>query len=157
MLGGAAISFLLGDLLLAFGRGPWVWSLGGFLGAAFIPPILAANRALWQAKTPHDLQGRVFSLQGTLRLAFMPVGFLLAGPLADRVFEPAMRAGGTLAGAFGGLVGTGPGAGMALMFVATGVLGTLGSLAGYTVRNVRRVQEEVPDAEAAHAPAVGGP
>ena len=123
-----------------------MWSLGGFLGAAFIPPILAANRALWQAKTPHDLQGRVFSAQGTLRLAFMPVGYLVAGPLADRVFEPAMRAGGALTSAFGGLVGTGPGAGIALMFVATGVLGTLGSLAGYAVRSVRRVQESLPDA-----------
>lgn len=149
ILAAAAISFTCGDLLLAFGRGPWVWSLGAFLGAAFIPPMLAANRALWQAKTPHDLQGRVFSLQSTLRLAFMPVGYAVAGPLADRVFEPAMRPGGLLASTFGGLVGTGPGAGMALMFVATGVLGALGSLAGYAVRDVRRVQEDVPDAEAA--------
>lgn len=147
MLAAAAVSFLCGDLLLALGRNPWVWSLGAFLGAAFIPPMLAANRALWQAKTPHDLQGRVFSLQGTLRLAFMPVGYALAGPLADRVFEPAMRAGGALAPAFGPLLGTGPGAGIALMFLGTGVLGAIGSLAGYAVPAVRRVQEDVPDAD----------
>ncbi|MCX6100512.1 MAG: hypothetical protein NTV92_03665, partial [Candidatus Bipolaricaulota bacterium] len=49
-----------------------------------------------------------------------PVSMLLAGPLADRVFEPGMRQGGALAGVFGPLVGTGPGAGMALMLVFGG-------------------------------------
>jgi MFS family permease len=146
MFGGAALSFLCGDLLLAFGRSTWVWSMGAFLGAAFIPPIIAANRALWQAKTPHDLQGRVLSLQGTLRMALMPLGLLLAGPLADRVFEPAMHAGAPLAALLGPLLGVGPGAGMALMFSLTGVLGTLGSLAGYLVPRMSHVQEELPDA-----------
>lgn len=154
MLATAAVSFACGDLLLGLGRNVWVWSLGVFLGAAFIPPMLAANRALWQAKTPHALQGRVFSLQSTLRLAFMPLGYALAGPLADRVFEPAMRAGGPLAPAVGPLLGTGPGAGMALMFLCTGVLGMAGSLAGYAIPAVRRVQEDVPDADGA-APVPG--
>jgi hypothetical protein len=72
----------------------------------------------------------------------MPLGYLLAGFLADRVFEPAMAVGGSLAGVFGFLVGTGPGAGMGLMFVCTCVLGLLTSLSGFLVPAVRRVEED---------------
>lgn len=59
-----------------------------------------------------------------------PVAMLLAGPLADRVFEPAMREGGALTPIFGGLVGTGTGAGMALMMVITGILGVIVGASG---------------------------
>ncbi|HNR50504.1 MAG TPA: hypothetical protein PKI80_02875, partial [Deltaproteobacteria bacterium] len=43
--------------------------------------------------------------------------YLLAGYLADHLLEPAMMPGGSLAPVFGPLVGTGPGAGMAVMFL----------------------------------------
>ena len=78
----------------------------------------------------------------------MPVGYLLAGPLADRLFEPAMAVGGALAPLFGPLVGVGPGAGMALMFLCTWALGTLTSLSGYVWRAARRVEVDLPDAVA---------
>lgn len=81
----------------------------------------------------------------------MPLGYLLAGGLADRVFEPAMAAGGNLAGVFGALVGTGPGAGMGLMFVCTCVLGLATSLSGFLIPAVRRVEE---DTELAAQPAL---
>jgi hypothetical protein len=77
-----------------------------------------------------------------IQIGSMPVGYLLAGWLADRVFEPAMAAGGSLAGVFGGLVGTGPGAGMGLMFACTCLLGTLTCLIGYSIPAVRHVDDE---------------
>lgn len=52
-----------------------------------------------------------------------PVAILLAGPLADRVFEPALAPGGGLADALGWLVGNEPGSGMALIFLVTASLG----------------------------------
>jgi hypothetical protein len=77
--------------------------------------------------------------------AMMPLGYLLAGPLADHLFEPAMATSGPLSMTFGWLVGTGPGAGMAVMFVGTSLLGTGLSLSGYLFRAVWRVEEELPD------------
>ncbi len=59
-----------------------------------------------------------------------------------------MSSGGGLAPLFGGLVGTGPGTGMALMFVLTGVLGALVGGAGYAFRSVREVETILPDHEA---------
>jgi hypothetical protein len=50
-----------------------------------------------------------------------------------------------LASALGWLVGTGPGAGMGLMFVITAVLGCLMSLSGYLLPDVREVEVRLPD------------
>ena len=142
---GAALSFLLGDFLLAIGRSVKIWVIAAFIGAFFVPFITSANRALWQSKVAPNLQGRVFSVQAMLQQATTPIGYLLAGPLADRLFEPAMARGGRLAVVFGWLVGIGPGAGMALMFACTSLLGMAMSLSGYMFRAVRCVESDVPD------------
>ena len=94
------------------------------------------------------MQGRVFATDSMLRLSLNPAGYLLAGVLGDRMFEPAMAAGGGLAAVFGPLVGTGPGAGMALMFVGTATLGSLTSLLAYLFPAVRNVERDLPDFDA---------
>ena len=145
ILAGAGISFLLGDFLFAIGNSVPVWAVAAFLASFFIPFVISANQAIWQAKVAPNVQGRVFSVQGMVRQASMPIGFLLAGPLADHLFEPAMASGGSLAGTFGGIVGVGPGAGMALMFLFTSILGLAMSLSGYLFRPVRQVEDDLPD------------
>jgi hypothetical protein len=45
----------------------------------------------------------------------------------------------------GWLVGSGPGAGIAAMFLCTAVAGALFSISGYFFRATRRVEEELPD------------
>ena len=142
---GAALSFLVGDLLMAVGRIVSVWMVAAFLAAVFIPFITSAERAIWQSKVAPGVQGRVFSTKGMFQQATLPIGYLLAGPLADRVFEPAMAVGGSLSDVFGWLVGTGPGAGMGLMFACTSILGMAMSLSGYLFRSVRNVEMDLPD------------
>jgi len=73
---------------------------------------------------------------------------LLAGPLADQVFEPAMASTGSLAPAFGVLVGIGPGSGMALMFVISGILASITGLVGYSIRVIRNAEDILPDHDA---------
>ena len=92
VLAGAAASFFLGDLLFALGDA-MVWVCAALCGAFFIPPIISANRSIWQAQVPPAVQGRVFAVQGMRQQISMPLGYLVAGPLADRVFEPAMQRG----------------------------------------------------------------
>jgi hypothetical protein len=76
-----------------------------------------------------------------------PIAFLVAGPLADRVFEPARRLAGWQGVAW--LAGSGAGAGIGLMFVVAGVLILLLSLALYAVPAVRRLEADLPDYTAA--------
>ncbi|MAS35179.1 MAG: MFS transporter [Anaerolineaceae bacterium] len=148
---GTALSYLLGDFLFAVGQSVEMWVIAALGAAVFIPFISGANRAIWQAKTPPDLQGRVFSAQAMLQSTAMALGYLVAGPLADRVLEPAMQPGGALVPLLGGLVGTGPGAGMAVIFIITATFGALISLSGYLSPALRNVETELPDHELALA------
>ena len=136
---------LLEGVLMGVGRSLPVWVAASFLGALFIPVINGSNQAIWQAKVAPDVQGRVFSIRRLIAWFVNPLAMLIAGPLADFVLEPAMRTGGTLTGAFGWLVGTGPGAGVGLMFVFCGILAALVGLGGYTVPAIRRAEDILPD------------
>jgi hypothetical protein len=84
--------------------------------------------------------GRVFAIRRLIGQLTLPVALLLAGPLADFVFEPAMQPGGALAGSAGRLIGTGSGVRMALMIALVGVLGVSMSLSGYLFRAVRAAE-----------------
>ncbi len=139
-------SFLLGDGTFALGHSLPFWVIAGFISNFSVPFISAPNQAVWQAKTPPELQGRVFALRGMLQMVTIPIGYLAAGPLADRVFEPAMAVGGRLAGSLGFLTGTGPGAGMALMFVITAIGGMLTGVFGFASPALRNVEHDLPDA-----------
>jgi len=136
---------LFGTALMGLGTGLLVWSIASFLSAFFTPILNGSDLAIWQAKVAPDVQGRVFSIQRLVYWSTAPLGTLLAGPLADNVMEPAMQVGGSLSKPFGWLVGTGPGAGMALIFVFTGILTALIGLLGYAFRAVREVEKILPD------------
>jgi MFS family permease len=144
LLGMVAIS-LLASIPLGLAGPLALWSFGNFMFGFILPTLNGSSQALWQTKVPPDLQGRVFSVRRLIAQITAPVGMLLAGPLADRVFEPLMQPGAPLAGVFGGLVGVGPGAGMGLMFVLTGALGVLGGLSGYLVPVIRNAEDILPD------------
>jgi hypothetical protein len=139
---GAALSFFSGDVLFAIGRTVMAWAGAALCGAFFIPLMMSANRSIWQTQVPPAVQGRVFAVQGMLQQLSMPAGYLAAGPLADSFFEPAMQSVSGLSAVLGGLVGTGPGAGMAVMFLGTALLGTAMSLSGYLVRAVRCIEDK---------------
>jgi DHA3 family macrolide efflux protein-like MFS transporter len=62
--------------------------------------------------------------------------------------EPDVQQSGSLAGAFGWLVGTGDGAGMALILVFCGLAIVLVTVIGYAVRAVRNAEDILPDYDA---------
>jgi MFS transporter, DHA3 family, macrolide efflux protein len=139
------LSFLLGDLLFAVSRSLPAWIVAALVTSVFIPFIVSGYATIWQLKVAPAVQGRVFSVADMFRSMPKPVGYLIAGPIADRLLGPAMQPEGGLAPIFGWLVGTGPGAGIGLMFVGTAVLGALMSFSGYLFRPIRCVEEELPD------------
>jgi DHA3 family macrolide efflux protein-like MFS transporter len=144
LLGWAATS-LLGELIMGLERTVLLWTLTGFVWGFVSPVIDASNQAIWQSKVAPDVQGRVFSVRRLIAQVSQPLALLVAGPLADRVFEPAMRSESGLARSLGWLVGTGPGAGIAVLFVLCGILGVAAGLAGYAFRQVRDVETILPD------------
>jgi len=146
---GMTLGSLFGAGLLGLGRGLLLWSAGAFFDAFFVPFINGSNQAIWQSKVAPDVQGRVFAVRRLIAQITAPLALLLAGPLADRVFEPAMQPGGTLAGPLGWLVGNAPGSGMSLILLATGLLGVAVGLVGYLIPRIRDVETLLPDHDAA--------
>lgn len=115
------------------------------VGFSVLPIANGSSQALWQAKVEPDVQGRVFSVRRVLAQATSPVAMLLAGPLADRVFEPLLQEDGALAGIVGGIVGVGPGRGIAFLFVILGVLSIVFTIIAYLYPRLRDVEDEIPD------------
>jgi len=149
---GMTLSSLLGELVLGLGNAPLIWGIGAFFSSFFIPIINGSNQAIWQAKVAPDVQGRVFAARRLIAQLSWPIATLLAGPMADQVFEPAMAAGGIWGDTLGGLVGIGAGAGMSLMFVITGLMGVFVGLGGYAVPAIRNAEQILPDYDASFEP-----
>jgi hypothetical protein len=121
-------------------------ALGAF-GAHFTIAIInGSNQAILQSKVAPEVQGRVFAMQQMVSNSLKPLAFLLAGILADRVFEPLMAPTGLLAHSLGNIIGTGPGRGIALIFLIMGGIKVLVSLGAYLYPRIRFIEDELPDA-----------
>jgi DHA3 family macrolide efflux protein-like MFS transporter len=119
---------------------------GAFVYMFAIPIINGASQALWQVKVAPDVQGRVFAARRMVALSTLPIAYLIAGPLADHVFEPLLAAGGPLAGSVGQLIGVGKGRGIALMLIVIGMLIVLVVAAASRFPRLMRLESELPDA-----------
>jgi hypothetical protein len=122
-------------------------ALGQFVFLFFIPISAALSQAVWQIKVPPDIQGRVFSIRAMVAWSIIPLSNLLAGPLADRVFEPLMAEGGSLANTFlATLIGTGKGRGIGLLFILSAIFLFVMSVIAYINPRIRNLEVEIPDA-----------
>jgi MFS transporter, DHA3 family, macrolide efflux protein len=139
------VSLSVMQIILGMGQQQIFWIIGMFGFSVVIPILNGSSQALWQSKVAPDVQGRVFAARRMMGQFTKPLAMLMAGPLADYFFEPAMQKGRLLAPFFGSLVGTGPGAGMALMFVIFGVCGIWVGIAGFAIPVVREVEDLLPD------------
>jgi MFS transporter, DHA3 family, macrolide efflux protein len=142
-------SSLLGQVMLGAGQTWYVWAAAAFFLSFFMPVINGSNQAIWQAKVAPDVQGRVFAARRLIAWIASPLSRLIAGPLADYVFEPALMGGGS----YSWLVGSGPGAGMAMLLIISGLLAAAVSAAGYFFHVIRQAEELLPDHEMVAGPA----
>lgn len=109
------------------------------------PLTQSASNAIWQSKVAPDIQGRVFSARRLIAWMVEPIMPVVAGALADFVTEPAMTSQTGLSRAFGWLVGTGPGSGMSLQYLVSG-LGYISIVViAWFIPTLRDVEEILPD------------
>ncbi len=144
MMGTIAI---VGGCIVLAGVRPSLVLVGGACLAvmAIVPVTNTASQVIWQTKVPPGMQGRVFAIRRMISEAITPAAFLLAGPLADGVFEPLLQPGGGLANTVGAVIGTGDGRGIGFMYVLTGLAMSTMALIGYTRPRIRHLEEELPD------------
>jgi MFS family permease len=144
---------LSGLFFVLMGLRPSLWTVaaGAFGAHLTIAVVSGSNQAIWQSKVAPEVQGRVFATQQMLVRAASPLAYLLAGPLADRVFNPLLIAGGQLAPTWGVLIGTGAGRGIGLMFLLMGTVKLLITLAGWANPRIRLIEDDLPDVGGAWA------
>lgn len=139
--------FLTGVFILIGGLQPSIYltTIAAFGFFFCIPFVGAASQAIWQSKVAPDLQGRVFATRSMIAQLAAPVAMVLAGPLADCVFEPLLATGGLLSRNIGQIIGTGQGRGIGLMFIVAGFFTMIVTVAGYSYPPLRLVEDELPD------------
>jgi hypothetical protein len=81
----------------------------------------------------------VFAVRNALQYCTIPLGILLGGLLADYVFEPMMGQESAVSRLLCLVVGEGPGSGMAVMFLCTGILGAVFSLLSYRTGEIQKL------------------
>ena len=123
-------------------------ALGFFVYLALVPIAEASEQTVIQKVVPFEEQGRVFGFAQTLEAAASPITAFLIGPIAQFVILPSMTD-GALAEAVGSWFGTGPARGMALIFIAAGVVGLVVTLLALMSAPYRRLSARYAQAREA--------
>ena len=114
-----------GNIIQGLTSRPWLWCAAAF-GSYLLAAVMNVNMdTLMRDRVPIEMQGRVFSAKSTLQNFTIPPALLLGGLLADAVFEPLMLTDSPAQRILSGLVGTGKGSGIGLMFCIAGIAGML--------------------------------
>lgn len=135
----------IGLLLAGFQPSVVLFAVAAFVYFFSLPISNSCSQALWQRKVDPSVQGRVFAIRRLVGWSALPLAYLVAGPLSDYVFEPALAPGGALAGTAGRLLGVGEGRGIALLFVIMGGFSLLLSAVGMLHPRLRRIEDELLD------------
>ncbi|MGI2902891.1 MFS transporter [Tolypothrix sp. VBCCA 56010] len=138
----------LSQTVFGLGIMPLIWIPAKFCSSVNIPIFGSANDVIWFSKVKPEVQGRVFAIRSLVVLVASVVATLIAGPLADYVFEPAMKADGSLAPMLGWIFGIGKGAGMAVLYVISSLGMLLVGLGGYAFGVLRDLEIILPDYDA---------
>lgn len=179
IFGALSFSFMAGGLLVAkFGLGrnplrtmmlanviawttcifftiqPWLWLLilGMFVWMLLSPFVEASEQTVLQKVVPFERQGRVFGFAQSVEQSASPVTAFLVGPLAQFVVIPFMTTGAGVT-LIGDWFGTGYARGIALVFIAAGVIGLAVTIFAFNSRSYKRLSRSYLDA--ASAPAEG--
>ena len=145
MLAGWIVFSVFGYLLFGISRAPVFWITTTLIACMTFPITNGAGQAIWQAKVAPDVQGRVFAARRFIAWLTSPIMPLVAGSLADFVTEPAMRTQSSFSQAASRLVGSGPGAGMSLQFLLSGILYLSVVIFAFVTPAFRNMEHNLPD------------
>ncbi|NJM65762.1 MAG: MFS transporter [Acaryochloris sp. RU_4_1] len=131
--------------VFGWGQSLLTWMPAQFASSLSFPLLSSCDTAIWWSKVSPKVQGRVFAARSLIVHLSSILAVLVAGPLADHFFEPAMRPGGSLVSLGGWLFGTTSGSGMALLYSLASLCMVLVGMGGLMVRSIRNAEVLIPD------------
>ncbi len=126
----------------------------GFLFFATLPFANTSLEVLIRRNVDNERQGRAWSLVSAISQIGYILAFASAGFLADRLFNPALLPNGVLGQSVGRMIGTGPGRGIGLMFILSGLFVSILAVIIGRVGKIRALESE-PDRSQGAAPVPG--
>jgi DHA3 family multidrug efflux protein-like MFS transporter len=102
-------------------------TIGMLVYMALVPFVEATEQTIIQKVVPHERQGRVFGFAQSVEQAASPLTAFMIGPIAQFIFIPYMTTGAGVE-LIGDWFGVGTGRGIALVFIATGIIGLIVTL-----------------------------
>lgn len=130
---GAGIS----KIVFGLGRTTAIWVPAQLCSSPNFPLLGSCRSALWMDNVNSEIQGRVFAANSLATQIASAIAMLLAGPLADRILEPTMASGNWLSPIFG----SGPGAGMAVLYTSCALALLLIGISGFWVPQLKNIDE----------------
>ncbi|NEP18921.1 MAG: MFS transporter [Leptolyngbya sp. SIO4C1] len=131
----------LAKITFGLGQSLSVWIPAQFCSSLNFPLLVGSETTLWMAATPASLHGRIFAARAVIDDILDLSVVLLAGVLADRVFEPAMTSPSLLQSLFAPIFGTAAGAGTALLYVGCAIAMVLVGILGFNVLQLRLIEK----------------
>ncbi len=123
--------------VFGLGQSLTIWLPAQVCSSLNFPLLSSARSALWMEHVTPAAQGRVFAANSLVIQSASALAVLLAGPLADRLLEPAMMPGGTLVRWTAFVFGSGPGAGMAVLYVGCALAMVLIGIGGFLLPQLK--------------------
>ncbi|MFC6086788.1 MFS transporter [Sphaerisporangium aureirubrum] len=120
-------------------------AIAAFVFFAVLAVVIGSNQSLWQSKVEPHLLGRVIALRNMIASVPRLLAFGLAGLAADTVFLPLAGRDRVRSPFLAGLIGDGPGRGVALLMMVMGLLLALCAVVAYLSPRLRHLEDELPD------------
>lgn len=116
----------------------WLYAIGIWLYMLMIPAIEAAEQTVIQKVVPYKRQGRVFGFAQAFESAAAPITAFVIAPIAEFFIIPyAKSAEG--AAALAPLLGTGEARGIALVFLAAGIIMAIAAALAFLTKSYHRL------------------
>ncbi len=116
----------------------WLYAIGIWLYMLMIPAIEAAEQTVIQKVVPYKRQGRVFGFAQAFESAAAPVTAFVIAPIAEFFIIPyAKSADG--AATLAPLLGTGEARGIALVFLAAGIIMAIAATLAFLTKSYHRL------------------
>ena len=140
LLGGVFVS-CSATFLLAFCQNIYQFVSMALIGSFSMTFAFTFSQAIWQAKTPIQLQGRVFSARKIIAQIAEPISMGISGPLVDYVMYPFLKKNPI----FPLWLGTGKANALALSILFGGLLSIISVLFAISNKKIRRIESVIPD------------
>lgn len=128
------IFFTIQPSIILLGIGMLIWMV-------LMPVIESGEHTVIQKVVPYERQGRVFGFAQSVESAATPITTFLIGPIAQFIFIPFMTTGAGVA-LIGDWFGVGPARGIALVFMAAGLIGLIITLFAFRSQAYKTLSEQ---------------